>query len=665
MIAYLKRLCFLTFLVFLASPVRAEVDTLWTRVYDFGGASQLLACSELQSGGFVAVGYRTNATSEDALIMRINPLGDTSWVRTFGITNMQERLYDVVEMPDGTLLACGYAAGSLVTMTAAYTPLGEQLWVREFDPPSGASQAAAVLPADDGGFYVLARKMVSNRDLDFWLIRCDANGDSLWSNTYGTPRTDVPDALLPGLDGGLEMFGSSRHEQNLIFDLFHVSTDAAGTELASTVIGDAASWETLAAACHDPESGDYIIAGEASEGQPRHGYALRLAADGSVLWEEHYTGGRASEKISGVAPYLEGGAFLAGWTGTTVLAPQLWLLAVGVNGDTSWTWSGQETGWAFEDLAKLSDGGFLACGRALIGGYQKGIAWRFSPPSGVSGIVRDRVTMEPVEGVWIAAAELPQYSISDTLGRFSLSLPPGNYTVFSGGPCFTGDTLYSIEVVANENTLSDITVGVAHMTMEHTTINVVAENHVMGSAELLMTNAGSGDLVYSFGAETYWPATDWLSVSPSSGRLAPGDSLVALVNVLTDTLDNGTYDYFGKIYLHSNSCPDTLLALEVLAVILDAESGLEVPTEFALYPAYPNPFNSSTRIRFGVDHDTDVSLTVFDLQGREVARILSSERLSAGQHEITWDATGLASGIYFVRLQDPLRTQSQRILFLR
>lgn len=661
----LKRLCFIALLGLIASPASAEVDTLWTRVYDFGGTSQLVSCCELQSGGFAAVGFRTNTASEDALIMSINPLGDTSWVRTLGLPNAQERLYDVIEMPNGTILTCGFSTGSLVTMTAAYSPLGELLWMREFDPPSGASQAAAVLPADDGGFFVLARRMVSGRDLDFWLIRCDANGDSLWSNTYGTVRTDVPDALLPGPDGGLELFGSSRHEGNLIYDLYHVSTDGNGTEISSVAMGDEASWETLGGACLDPESGDYIIAGEASEGQPRHGLALRLTSEGSVLWEEHYTAGRASEKIGGVAPYLEGGAFLAGWTGTTVLAPQLWLLSVGVNGDTSWTWTGTEMGWAFDDLAKLADGGFLACGRAHIGGYQKGIVWRFSPPSGVSGIVLDRDTQQPVEGVQISAAELPQYSISDTLGRFTLSLPPGSYTVFSGGACFTGDTLYGIDVVANENTISNITVGVAHMTMEHTTINVVAENRVMGTAELLMTNAGSGDLVYSFETETIMPEGDWLSISPVNGRVTPGDTLRAQVHVLTDTLDTGTYDYFGKIHLHTNSCPDTLRTLDVLAVILDAENTPELPSEFALYPAYPNPFNSSTRIRFGVDHETDVSLTVFDLQGRKVATLLSTERMAAGQHEVQWDAHALASGIYFVRLQDPHRTHSQRILFLR
>ncbi|MBK6766679.1 MAG: hypothetical protein IPG71_10295 [bacterium] len=284
-------------------------------------------------------------TGDDALVVKLGPLGDTLWVRSFGHPSQGERLLDVVETPSGALVACGLAASGLVTMAVAYSQNGDQLWYREFDPPNGTSQAAALLPTEDGGFFLLSRRSMPDRDLDFWLIRCTETGDSLWSTTLGTTTTDVPEALLWGEDGQLEIFGSSRNPVNLVYDLTHVTADQSGTEVNSDSWGDSTDWETLAGACRDSSSGEFILAGEASDGQPRHGYAIKLDGQGSTVWEQHFSAGYSSEKIAGVAPYLEGGALFAGWAGNSVTSPRLWLFTVGISGDTTWTWTGTQSGW--------------------------------------------------------------------------------------------------------------------------------------------------------------------------------------------------------------------------------------------------------------------------------------------------------------------------------
>lgn len=83
------------------------------------------------------------------------------------------------------------------------------------------------------------------------------------------------------------------------------------------------------------------------------------------------------------------------------------------------------------------------------------------------------------------------------------------------------------------------------------------------------------------------------------------------------------------------------------------------PTAHVLQSNYPNPFNPETIIRFELAKADDVALTVFDLQGREVARLVEG-RLSAGKHEATFDARRLPSGTYLYRLdtsQGPLTGQ--------
>ena len=85
---------------------------------------------------------------------------------------------------------------------------------------------------------------------------------------------------------------------------------------------------------------------------------------------------------------------------------------------------------------------------------------------------------------------------------------------------------------------------------------------------------------------------------------------------------------------------------------------------FRLEQNYPNPFNPSTRIGFQIIDYGLVSLKVFDVLGREV-RTLVNERLQPGSYETTFDATGLASGVYFYRLQAGELVQTKRLMLLR
>jgi len=74
------------------------------------------------------------------------------------------------------------------------------------------------------------------------------------------------------------------------------------------------------------------------------------------------------------------------------------------------------------------------------------------------------------------------------------------------------------------------------------------------------------------------------------------------------------------------------------------------PTNFVLMQNYPNPFNPSTTIKFELPNSSVVKLSVYDMLGREVS-VLEKERRDAGVHEVTFDGSGLSSGVYFYRLQ--------------
>jgi hypothetical protein len=103
-----------------------------------------------------------------------------------------------------------------------------------------------------------------------------------------------------------------------------------------------------------------------------------------------------------------------------------------------------------------------------------------------------------------------------------------------------------------------------------------------------------------------------------------------------------------------------------------------LPMVYRLDQNYPNPFNPSTKIKFQIparlqeSHEAGgpnlkpqtVSLKVYDILGREV-RTLVNDNLQPGSYEVTFDATGLASGVYFYRLQSGEFTQTKRMVLMR
>jgi hypothetical protein len=90
----------------------------------------------------------------------------------------------------------------------------------------------------------------------------------------------------------------------------------------------------------------------------------------------------------------------------------------------------------------------------------------------------------------------------------------------------------------------------------------------------------------------------------------------------------------------------------------------QLPKEFALSDVYPNPFNSILHIRYALPINSTVELVLYNLLGQQVA-ILRRQRELAGMHEIAWQADGIASGLYLLRMRTEQFTTAQKIHYLK
>ena len=96
---------------------------------------------------------------------------------------------------------------------------------------------------------------------------------------------------------------------------------------------------------------------------------------------------------------------------------------------------------------------------------------------------------------------------------------------------------------------------------------------------------------------------------------------------------------------------------------------LPMPDEFSLYQNYPNPFNPATTISYDLPNDDMVSITIYDMMGREVRTLVSASQ-TAGRKSIRWEGTNnaarqVAAGIYLCVIQTPQYFKTNKIIMLK
>jgi hypothetical protein len=124
-----------------------------------------------------------------------------------------------------------------------------------------------------------------------------------------------------------------------------------------------------------------------------------------------------------------------------------------------------------------------------------------------------------------------------------------------------------------------------------------------------------------------------------------------------------------KIYGNSFWTPEGgLLGINYVKLTGELESGVEfaeaTPSTFVLRQNFPNPFNPTTNIRYGLPQKATLSLIVYNALGHQVATLVQGA-VEAGYHQVTFNATGLPSGVYFYRLQAGDFTQTKRLVLLK
>jgi hypothetical protein len=168
-------------------------------------------------------------------------------------------------------------------------------------------------------------------------------------------------------------------------------------------------------------------------------------------------------------------------------------------------------------------------------------------------------------------------------------------------------------------------------------------------------------------AVTIYTEPEWITPNHFSGTLYNGTSAAILFNVNTQDLELGEYSM--DILLTSNDPNAHEIIIPVSMIITndlptEVNTDSNVPTEFALSQNYPNPFNPSTTIKFALPDATQLTICVYNSIGEKITEIFSGN-LAAGYHSIDFNASSLASGVYFYRFESDTFVDVKKMLLLR
>ena len=101
-----------------------------------------------------------------------------------------------------------------------------------------------------------------------------------------------------------------------------------------------------------------------------------------------------------------------------------------------------------------------------------------------------------------------------------------------------------------------------------------------------------------------------------------------------------------------------------IVTAVEEETNPTTVTNFELQQNYPNPFNPSTKIKYSLAEQSQVTLKVYNILGKEIATLVNEVK-GNGNHEVSFDGSGLASGVYFYTLQAGKITQTRKMILMK
>jgi hypothetical protein len=583
--------------------------------------------------------------------------GDTLWTRTYGGSLLEEG-HSVRQTNDGGYVFAGFTqsfgAGNNDYYLVRSDADGDTLWTRTYGG-SSSDVARWVQQTDDNGYIIFGNTASFGAGSnDLYLVKTDSLGDTLWTRTYGGSNSEEGQCAQQTDDGGYAVCGNSSTFGPGGLDVYVVKTDGNGDTLWTRAYGGSAT--DVAMEIQQTSDGGYIVGGyTGSFGAGGFDfYLLKLDADGDTLWTRPY-GGTANDQAFCVAQTDDGGYIMGGYTQSFGAgARDFYIVKTDSVGDTLWTRTyGGTDNEDCQELVQTDDRGYAFAGHTTSFGNE----WEFY-------LVRadefgDTLWTRTYGGTSVDAA----YSVQQTddygfiLGGRTYSFGAGNYDFYLVKTTPEG----SVELTCDDSSPWFCRGKNFYFTV---TVNNTTGRTVSGPMTFSAYSGYDCDpgsvMVTITKNKTYGPGitqNSYFFKVPNAAT--PGQYSASVGGTL------GGFELFCCMNTEIRQCSPWKTGgnTEWGMVEVDCpEVGL--PTVSSLAQNYPNPFNATTNISFNLAEVGNVSLSVYDITGRLVVSLVDGQ-MDAGEHLVAWDAASVSSGVYFYKLTTADYTATKKMNLLK
>jgi len=349
-------------------PAFSFAQPTFERTYGGSSVDWGNSVHQTMDGGFIIAGLTMSfgAGNADLYLIRTDLSGDTLWTRTYGGTAWDEG-YSVRETSDGGFIIGGLTSSFGSGLGDFYLmrtdSLGDTLWSKTYGGTLD-EHGYSVQETSDGGFILAGETESYGAGLaDVYLVRTNSFGDTLWTKTYGGTDSDVGFSVQETSDGGYIITGWTWSFGAGSVDVYLIRTNSSGDTLWTRTYGD--SLDDFGTSVQQTSDGGYIITGwTTSFGAGLSDiHLLRTDSSGNILWTKIY-GGINWDDGWFVQETFDGGFVITGYTESFGSGSgDLYLIRTDSLGDTLWTrtYGGTDLDEGYY-IKQTSDGGFIITG---------------------------------------------------------------------------------------------------------------------------------------------------------------------------------------------------------------------------------------------------------------------------------------------------------------